>query len=172
MDSITLGPWTIHYDAAATRAVYAVMAASGEVACSCTHCRNFWLAQEQERAYPAGFLALLHRLGMSSRHPAEVYVPGSDDTAGWQYAGWFHFVGTMTISDLDIALSPIAEAPGLRYDGIFLVWPGAGTGCGCWFSPDRSLLPQPFTGLSTVQLEFVVDVPWLLDAPDSPFAEG
>jgi len=114
----------------------------------------------------------LHRLEVSFRHPAEVYVQGSHDTAGWQYAGWFHFVGTVTVGDLDIVFGPIAEAPGLRYDGVFLVWPGAGTGRGCWFAPDRALLPQSFTGQSTVQLEFVVDVPWLLEVPASPFAEG
>ncbi len=41
MDSITLGPWAIHYDAEATRDAYAAIAASGEVTCSCAHCRNF-----------------------------------------------------------------------------------------------------------------------------------
>lgn len=172
MDSITLGPWTIHYDADATRDAYAAIVASHDKPCSCAACRNFWLVQARGRAFPPEFLALLHRLGVSFAYPAEVYEQAPNDAASWWYAGWFHFVGMLIIGDSAPVSASIVESQGLRYDGAFLVWPRSAPGCGCWFLPSHALVQDAFVGQPTVQLEFMVDVPWLLDVPASPLTEG
>jgi len=171
MDSITLGPWTIHYDADATRDAYAAIVASDAKVCSCAECRNFRLAQEQGKALPPELLALLQRFGVSCQYPAEI-VSMYPEAGGWRYEGWFHFVGAIVANDLTMEPESVAGVSGLRYDGDALVWLGAGKNCGIWLTSTRTLLNKVFAELPTVQLDFEVDVPWLLAVPDSPVAKG
>ncbi len=94
------------------------------------------------------------------------------EAGGWRYEGWFHFVGAIVANDLTMEPESVAGVSGLRYDGDALVWLGAGKNCGIWLTSTRTLLNKVFAELPTVQLDFEVDVPWLLAVPDSPVAKG
>ena len=157
----------IHYDAAVTRDIYAALAASDAERCPCAGCRNFRLARESGKALPPELLALPQRFGVSEHYPAEIFQQ-QPNARGWRYEGWFHFVGVIVANDLMVEPESVAGVSGLRYDGDSLAWLGAGKNCGIWRTSNHVLLHKAFGELPIVQLEFEVDVPWLLGEPDSP----
>src|SRR5689334_12462169 len=80
-------------DRDATIIAYARAERGGPDQRGCADCRNFRVARA--RVFPTTFLTLLDRLGIDPLKDAEVYhnarlAPGRHD-----YAGWYHFIGTL-----------------------------------------------------------------------------
>ncbi len=92
------------------------------------------------------------RLGLAPGNETDVYYEGRTKPGMHSYAGWFHFVGRIdaegsSISPFDMEYS--ADTP-FRF----------------FFSDSATLLPKSFVGLPVVQMDFVAQVPWVLDEPD------
>lgn len=138
----SFGRWTYTADRDATRLAYDRAERGGVDRCNCLTCRNFKLARL--RTFPAAFLALLDQLGVDPGKEAEVYhnarlAPGRHD-----YAGWYHFVGSLeTTGDFPVVT--------------------LGDGFTAWMCRAAAPRLASLKGLPVVQLEFHAEaVPWLL----------
>ena len=140
LTAIRFGMWSVLVDRTATTRAYA--RCSGSVStCDCAPCRNFVAARD--KAFPAPVLSLLAELGIDWHCEAEVYSQGRNDDGLHQYGGWFHFVGKL-------------EA---EIDNVDRV----GEHFQLWFTRHTSVVPAAFGDSPVVQLEFVTDVPWVID---------
>jgi hypothetical protein len=147
MQRVEFGIYCVLCDVEATRQAYEQIAEGAPEACCCLACRNFVAVREQ--VYPAGFRALLRRLGIDYRREAEIYLDGPTGAGLYHYEGWFHFVGEVT----------------QRLDA----WEQVDDHFHLWFSAGGSLLPDLLKGQPVGQLDFRHDaVPWVLDTP-TPF---
>lgn len=70
------------------------------------------------------------------------------------YSGWFHFVGSI-ISGSDVDRQDTAN-------GAAFEWEEIGKDFRLGFRSKAELVRQPFTGLPLAQLEFTVEVPWVV----------
>lgn len=144
--------WLVRCDPEATRTAYAWIERGAPENCGCDHCLNFIAAREQ--SYPPEVRDLLTRLGIDHRREAEVYYLARLPNGLHQYGGWFHFVGSYEGPD-----AWEADASGGRrlrlvpVDGRFALG----------FSRDVLLAPESLKDQPLVQLEFLVEVPWILD---------
>ena len=142
----SFGQWTYSVDRDATALAYGRAEKGGADTCDCVPCRNFRVARAN--AFPAEFRALLDQLGVDLNKDGEVYHNGRIAPGRHDYAGWFHFVGTLPETG---DFSPVCLGEG------FTAWM-----CGATAPRLASL-----TGLPVVQLEFHAEsVPWLLDEPE------
>ena len=155
-ETIRVGRWTIRPDVRRTREAHAALAQSGAAACSCNGCRNFEAARAHFLAGPIG--AILEQLGITPAWEVEVYETGRTESGLHEYGGWFHFVGAIESGD-----KPWREMPGnpaVRVPDFETLTPGLQLG----FHADAMLVRPSFQGMPLVQLEFMVDLPWLIDS--------
>jgi hypothetical protein len=144
----TLGEWQFTSELDATQAAYARIGAGGADTCDCNTCRDFVAARE--RAFPPSFLSLLGSLGIDWHKDGEVYhnarlAPGRHD-----YAGWYHFVGT---------LDKTGDFAPVKFSDDFTVW---------LCRRHAPALPG-LRELALVELNFHAEnVPWVLDEPEPP----
>jgi hypothetical protein len=142
----TLGFFTFTVDRLATAQAYRTAGNGGADSCSCRACRNFRLVRDS--AFPPEFLRLLEELGIDPVKDGEVYHNARIGPARHDYAGWFHFVGTLDEAE---------DLPGVRIGEGFTVWL-------CRANAPRL---KTLDGLAAVQLEFHAEsVPWVLDEPE------
>lgn len=151
--------WQIEYDADATRACYAQVTQGSQITCSCSDCRNFGAALEH--AFPPAVRNILDQLGIDQSKPAEVYTTGEVASDLQQYAGWFHFVGSIE-SGADAWRQ--VDKEGESFSGEFEPF---GTDFQIGFTSRIALLPESFESKPVVQLEFQTYVPWVLAEPRS-----
>lgn len=145
IERIDYDGWTLATDADATRAAYAASGRGAHV-CRCAYCRNFVAVRDE--AYPRSFVALLSRLGIDPHKEAEVSEFGQTDCGRRLYSGFYHFVGE------------VIGGPGDRMSVI-----EAETANAPWqvfFANRRSLAFDSFGDQPLVQLEFTVELPWVL----------
>jgi hypothetical protein len=142
----SFGEWEFQVDRAATVDAHAREPQGGADTCTCNGCRNFVVARDS--VYPDEFLSLLESLGIDYRKDGEVYLNGPLESGFYSYGGWFHFVGSLDKTGDFSAVSMGVD---------FKVWL-------C-----RSCAPPLSTmkDLPRVQLEFLAEVPWVLDE-DAP----
>jgi hypothetical protein len=143
----SFGQWKYTADRDATILAYGRTERGGADTCDCADCRNFRVARAG--SFPAGFLALLYKLGIDPRKDAEVYHNARLAPGRHCYGGWYHFVGT---------LDQTGDCPAVDLGDGFSVWM-------CHASAPR--LPS-LEGMQVVQVEFHAEaVPWLLDEPET-----
>ena len=147
MQRLDLRGWRILYERAATQAAYAQIPAGGADSCSCDPCRN-WV-RTRAVLFPPAFLALLDALGIPPDRDCEVYHNGRLPTGKHSYAGWYHFVGAVEFGEQ--AGSPFVEYPPIQV----------------FFHSKPALLPEAFRDRPVVELDFLAEVPWLSDIPES-----
>ncbi|MHB0998634.1 MAG: hypothetical protein ACYC27_05250 [Armatimonadota bacterium] len=151
-------------DRKATLQAYAETSIGSADSCKCLFCRNFVAARES--IYPDEFRTLLERLGIDYRKDAEIWEASPDGSCIRFYSGWFHFIGT--IVSLNEQKKPSHHT--LRQTNTKLL--GGEELIGDSFAlsfKDKADLAHPsFKGHSLVQLEFSVEVPWVLnELPDT-----
>jgi hypothetical protein len=149
----TLGRWLIEHDPDTTRRCYAQLPVG--TGCTCISCRNFEAAAG--RTFPPEFVALLDTLGVDPTKPAELCHWGREPSGLYLTGGWFHFVGTILAGE--------DAMPWKGNIGTFeleQLLPGLEFG----LTNQLALVPQVFTGLPVVQLEFQTRVPWVLNEPE------
>ena len=94
--------------------------------------------------YPAAFLAFLDLVGVDPQKDGEVHHNVEIEPGVHNYAGWFHFVGTLETAG-DFAM--------IEMSGGFRVWL-------CRHSAPAL---DSLKGLPLVQIEFLADrVPWVI----------
>jgi len=144
--------WLLRCDPEATRAAYARAERGAPEKCGCDHCLNYIALREQ--SYPPEALDLIARLGIDHRREAEVYHLARLPNGLHQYGGWFHFVGTFDGPDAwETDTSGVRRLRPIPVDGRFSLA----------FRRDVQLAPEWLQGQPLVQLEFLVEVPWILD---------
>lgn len=157
---LRIGRWTIEHDPDATRACYARIP-EGPACAPCPSCENYIALREGD--LPAEFWKLLDTLGIAFAKPAELCL--AEPAAGqWvNYSLWYHFVGRI-ISGAD-CWKPTSETFSM-YDGEKIA-PNLSLG----FSSRRELVNDAFAADSIVQLEVVVNAPWVLNIFSHPYYE-
>ena len=98
METMSIGPWVVKYDAETTRAVYAQIESGDAERCGCEPCLNF--ARVREKVYPQEALKVLDKLGVDFTKEAEVYH-FSKVRPGWHHYGGYgrHHYGIGNTSD-------------------------------------------------------------------------
>jgi hypothetical protein len=138
------GGCTYSGDREATIAAYAAVERGYTEICGCIHCRNFIKAREQ--VFPQAFLQLLNELGIDATKEAETYHNARLSPGKHNYAGWFHFIGSMGSFDQSNYVD-------------------FGRGFTAYISKTSALKPPSFG--PAIQLEFQSEsVPWVLDEPE------
>jgi len=148
VDTLELPGWCIDYDRAATITGYAQISVGGPEKCNCDACRNWALTRDA--ILPREMRALLDRLGVPCGKECEVYHVCRLQSGLHSYGGWYHFVGCVNYGEKEVSPN-VAIGPFSMY-----------------FFAGGALLPKPFDGLHTVQLDFVAEVPWLSNVPEAP----
>ncbi len=147
METLALPGWRIRHDRAMTQAAYAKILRGGADSCSCDPCRN-WV-RTRTVLFPPPFLQLLETLGIPPHRDREVYHNGRLPTGLHSYAGWYHFVGAVEFGERE-------ESPFVEYLPFQV-----------FFRSKPALLPDVFSDLPVVELDFSAEVPWLSDIPES-----
>lgn len=145
MTELRIGDQLIHFDRDATLAAYAQLQNGGADRCSCSGCRNF--ARLRDDVYPKSFRDLLNTLGIDWQKEGEAVHYGPKATGRHLYGGWLYFVGQVI-------------EPGERnvsVDENFQYWTG-------------TAFPRPPAafGKTVAALEFMTQLPWVLDEPYDP----
>lgn len=147
MELLKLDGWTIQYDRRATEQAYA-LAKQGAHMCSCAYCRNY--VAVRDAAYGATVSALLVQLGIDPHKESEVSEAGEGESGRHLYIGFYHFTGRIGRDPGD----RMTHVPGS--DSLGLTWQ-------IFFTSGRSLVPESFGNSPVVQLEFQVELPWVLN---------
>lgn len=156
----TIARWTIEHDPDATRQCYARI--PDEYACNCQSCENYLALRKGD--LPRELWNLLGSLAIPFRKPAEVRLPQTGTGESVRYGVWYHFVGRI-VAGAD-CWKPTSET-GYMYDGEDIA-PGVSFG----FSSNLALVNEAFCGRPTVQLDFQLEVPWVLDTLSHPFFDA
>jgi hypothetical protein len=146
-----IGRWKVDIDPVRTADCFARY--PNDVPCNCEGCRNFRALGEN--AFPIPFRTVAAELGIDLSKPSEIghydYGPGSVH----DMHGWFHLVGKIK-SGRD-AKRQVAENSWRADDEPLLGLRELG------FTDRIDLLPEAFEGLPIVQLDFRIEVPWVLN---------
>ncbi len=148
---VRVGAWALRPDVARTREAHARLVRSGAADCSCVGCANFEAARGQLLEGPLG--ALLEQLGISPPWEVEAYEMGRVPSGRQLYGAWFHFVGSIESGP---SAPAAASTPALEALAPHL---SVGFHHGCQLARDS------FQGLPLVQVEIVVELPWVISAP-------
>jgi hypothetical protein len=144
MTELRIGDQLIRFDREATIAAYSQVEQGGADRCSCSGCRNFALLRD--KIYPDAFLELLDKLGIDPTKEGEAvhYGPKADLHL---YGGWFYFVGQVVEA---------GEGSSKAGDD-FQYWTGTS-------------FPRPPAafGKTVAALEFMTQLPWVLEEPYEP----
>lgn len=147
------GRWQIAFDRDETIRRYSLLPVGS--GCSCTECKNFHLVGVD--AYPKDFRDIADALGIDLCKPAELCHYGAPATPMRLTGGWFHVAGRITSgrepwkSKGPTSSVKIADFEKLQ------------SGAEFGLSSDAQLVAEAFKGSPLTQVEFLVNVPWLLD---------
>jgi len=152
MDDLSAGRWELKVDRSATRAANSRRRQGDAEACDCVYCRNYSAARDH---IPAEAIDLLDALGIDSKLESQVSHCAEVANGLHLYTGFFHFVGSL-VAGADVK-SPAEN--GVKEFSFEPLSERFSFG----FTKDTQLLPVSFSGLPCVQLEFAVELPWVLD---------
>lgn len=142
----TFGNWTYTCDRTATVQAYAQAITGNVNKCTCDGCRNFVLVRDE--VFPSAYVELLHSLGIDPHKDGEIYRNGRLAQGQHDYAGWFHFIGS---------LDRTGDFPAVELGDGFTAWLCTGSAPGI----------PPLKGKPLVHLEFhSTNVPWRLAEPE------
>lgn len=154
--------WRIECDRQATAQIHAQMERGGPEECGCLDCKNW--AAVRSVAYPKEIITLFQRLGIQLNRETEMGSALDLGDNRYLYNGWFHFIGKIlsgpaTREKVD-TVEPNGKAQSSEVFELKLhkVTPQFSIG----FSEKKYLLPREFKDQNTIQLEFIVEVPWVL----------
>ena len=152
---LSIARWTVDVDRDATANAYSTFIEGSCDLCRCHPCQNY--IAHRETLFPdsvAGFLrdaGIAHNREIETGHYGEV----RDDVH--LYSAWFHFAGSL-IDGTD-ALIPHADGNGGSYD-LAPITDAFSVGV----TSRLSCLADVFPRESTLQLEFTVELPWVIQA--------
>ena len=165
MKSIFYKRWEFLVDVEATRKAYDTVLKGGAEDCNCLPCQNF--AAAKHLAFPREVLALFKNLGVDPTKEAEVCHYGKSNSGNHCYGGWTHFIGYVT-SGKKISLTQECDMAlrGESYNNPTMVrgfdMEKVDDSCQIGFAEGGGLYHNSFNHQPLVQIEFVVEVPWIL----------
>lgn len=153
METLHIGRWTVQVDVERTLEAHSQLTTSGAVECGCAGCMNF----DAQRAdvLSGRFGSLLAALGIRPPWEVEVVNFGEVESGLHAYSLWYHFVGTV-VSGAP-AWKPVEGPTDMRAQDFE---PQGGWSVGC--HTEARLVRPSFRGLALVQLEFSLELPWVL----------
>ena len=148
MNTMKIGKWEVEFDRDATRAAYAKIENFCVEQCHCVYCKNFEAIRDE--VYTEEFKSILKDIGIDARKEAEVYYIRAVNKNRHLYGGWFHFVGRYNYTGTDringhnnlIKINDTIEMS---------------------LSDHALLVDSAFKSEAVVQLEFKVEVPWVIE---------
>lgn len=155
MSRLNIARWTVDVDRVATAKAYSAFTEGSCEMCGCDPCRNF-IAHRDVR-FPDAVATFLRNAGIAGDREIETGYYGEVHDGVHLYSAWFHFVGRLLAGD--DALIPHADGNG----GSFDLAPINDT-FSVGITSKLSLLADAFPRESTLQLEFTVELPWVIQA--------
>ncbi len=155
LETVRFRKWELSTDAEATREAYNAIDIGWPEFCGCVHCKNFVLARPM--AYPPEALELFGRLGITASLEQEVVPVEPVGGSAYFYTGSFPLVGTITSGPDFWKPNP---SGGLMNDKAATEFLGDRFRMG--FTKHLTRTPKPFRGKPVVQLEFAVEVDWVI----------
>ena len=146
------GRWQIAFDRDETIRRYSLLPNGN--GCSCTDCKNFFMVGVD--AYPKDFRDIADALGIDLSKPAELCHYGAPGTTMRLTGGWFHVVGSINSGREPWKSDALKSS--VKYADYEKLPSGAEFG----LSSDAQLVAEAFKGAPLIQVEFQVNVPWLL----------
>jgi hypothetical protein len=148
--------WSLRCDEEATERAYRAVTKGGADGCTCAYCRNY--VQARESLYPAEILRLFSELNVDYRKEAEA-CQYNRVRPGVRLCGvWYHFVGNV-LKGKDRVITLPSGATQMRPDRFT-------ESLEIWFWERSDLAHASFKGLPLVQMDFTLEVPWVLDEPE------
>jgi hypothetical protein len=103
----------------------------------------------RSQVYSGEAQSLFQELGIDSSREAEVYHMCRLESGLHLYGGWLHCVGRIEEEGEKVGASP------------------GGIGAyNYYFHEKPVVVPAPFQGLPLLQLEFIAEIPWVLQEPE------
>lgn len=158
METMAIGRWTLSFDHEATRGACAQIRSGGSEECLCLPCKNFAAARQQ--VYPRGFQDFFTRVGIDLAKEAEVCHVCRLRPGIHLYNGLFHFVGR--VEEGDDAWQPVEPGSEVRTPAFEKLGDGFSFG----LSRSVGVLADSFAGGQAAQVEFMAEVPWVLEEPE------
>ena len=149
--------WTVAADPEATASLYSTLEAGSARRCGCPPCRNF--EEARPGLFPAGFRSLLGDLRIDPFKEAALRLVSPLEGRRQLYSGVYGFCGIL-LAGRPFRGFPIAKE---EVDVFEHVGADAQVALKPWSHP-----PPPWTDGSTVRLEFLVVLPWLLPGDGTP----
>lgn len=149
MERLDIGNWVLEVDVDATRRAHEQIAHGAAEQCGCPYCRNYMAARRH--IYDETVMGLLTTLGVRSDRESDLYdAPSIAGDGRLHYHGWFHAIGR------------VVHDPWVDGDGPCEPLHAFADHYHICFSPADGLTPSVFAGNDTIEVQFFVDVPWLL----------
>ena len=143
--------WRFQSDPDRTRTAYSESTSRGALDCSCSYCRN-WIAQ-RDKEYPTELRNFFELVGIDPHKEAEVWEAGPIEGGYFHNGGWWHFIADVEVEgESNIRLN--AESFGRAREWELLFLPN-----------QKSLKLKTLPESPIVQVEFSVQLPWVLQEP-------
>ena len=152
---LSIARWTVDVDRDATASAYSTFTEGSSDLCHCHACQNY--IAHRESLFPDPVAGFLRNAGISHNREIETAHYGEVRDGVHRYSAWFHFVGSL-IDGTD-ALIPSPDGNGGSYD---LVPITAAFSVG--ITSHVACRAEVFPRESTLQLEFTVELPWVIHA--------
>ncbi len=156
MPEIVLAQWTLDVDVDATNAAYAQIQSGSPEVCGCLPCLNF--AANRDHTFPAAIRTFLKTAAIPINREAEIYHCGKVVSGLHLYGGWFHFVGRI-VTGADAYVPHDAQSGCFELHNFSSI---ASAGV----SSMTALVDPAFKHEAVLQLEFSVEIPWVLETPE------
>jgi len=150
MKPLRIGRWAVEVDADATAAAYEKRTQGAPEECGCLHCRNF--AAAREKLYPKEAIDLFTSLGIHPIREASISHSHESRPRVHYYLGFMHGVGRIVEGEDTNAMRELCSEA---------MTPTFSIG----FTTDVQLVPGCFPQSGLYQVEFVCEVPWVIDEP-------
>jgi hypothetical protein len=155
MSRLSIARWTVDVDPVATAKAYSSFNEGSCELCGCAPCRNF--IANRDVLFPDAVTEFFREAGIASGLEIETGYYGEVRNGVHLYSAWFHFVGALVAGD--DALIPHADGNGGSYD-LAPINDAFSAG----ITSNLSCLTDVFPRDSTLQLEFTVELPWVVQA--------
>lgn len=155
VETVRFRMWELSADPQATREAYDAIDIGWPEFCGCVHCKNFVLARAV--AYPPEALELFTRLGVTASREQEVVPVEPLGPLAYFYTGSFPIIASLTSGPDFWKPNPSGGLMNDREGTAFL-----GDKFRMGFTNHLTRTPRPFRGKPVLQLEFAVEVPWVI----------
>ena len=149
--------WTFEVDRELTEQTYRGISGSGADTCGCIYCLNY--VTYRDNVFPKEILDLFFRLGIDYRKEAEITTYNKLPVNLYKTGGWFHFKGHV-LEGNDYRVPSPSGGNNLDFTPIF-----ENFAIGFSAASDLTFF-EDITGL--VQVEFITDIPWVIDKKQEP----